>query len=41
MITAWAYIPGHLVGIIANGQPVINPKEADKAMQFIRNCNHA
>ncbi|TVY37818.1 putative methylcrotonoyl-CoA carboxylase beta chain, mitochondrial [Lachnellula subtilissima] len=39
MITAWAYIHGHLTGIIANQTPIILPNEADKATQFIRLCN--
>ncbi|EON63136.1 hypothetical protein W97_02363 [Coniosporium apollinis CBS 100218] len=39
MITAWAYIHGHLTGVIANQHPVILPNESDKATQFIRLCN--
>lgn len=30
---------GHLVGIVANQTPVINPDEALKGTQFIRMCN--
>ncbi|KAH7125146.1 carboxyl transferase [Dendryphion nanum] len=39
LITAWASIFGHRVGIIANQIPVINPDEASKGAQFIRMCN--
>ncbi|KAJ4983158.1 acetyl propionyl carboxylase [Stagonosporopsis vannaccii] len=39
LITAWANILGHRVGIVANGTPVINPDEASKGAQFIRLCN--
>jgi len=39
MITTWAYIHGHLTGIIANQQPVIYPEEADKSTQFVHMCN--
>ncbi|TVY17575.1 putative mitochondrial methylcrotonoyl-CoA carboxylase beta chain [Lachnellula arida] len=39
MITGWAYIHGHLTGIIGNQTPIILPNEADKATQFIRLCN--
>ncbi|KAJ2892307.1 hypothetical protein MKZ38_010010 [Zalerion maritima] len=41
MITAWANIHGHLAGIIANQQPVINPDEADKSTHFIHLCNQS
>ncbi|KAH7385810.1 carboxyl transferase [Pyrenochaeta sp. MPI-SDFR-AT-0127] len=39
LITAWASIFGHRVGIVANRTPVINPDEASKGTQFIRMCN--
>ena len=39
LITTWAHILGHKVGIIANQTPVINSEEAAKGAQFIRNCN--
>jgi acetyl-CoA carboxylase carboxyltransferase component len=32
-------LPGHLIGIIANQTPIINPQESDKATSFIRLCN--
>ncbi|CAI7677517.1 unnamed protein product [Penicillium manginii] len=39
IITAWAHIMGHPVGIVANQISVINPNEAVKAAAFIRICN--
>lgn len=33
------FLLGHLVGIVANQVPVINPDEASKGTQFIRLCN--
>ncbi|KIW77811.1 hypothetical protein Z517_07644 [Fonsecaea pedrosoi CBS 271.37] len=39
MITAWAYIHGHLTGIIANQRPIISPDESDKSTQFVHLCN--
>ncbi|CAN9354805.1 unnamed protein product, partial [Alternaria alternata] len=39
LLTAWADILGHRVGIIANRTPIINPDEASKGAQFIRLCN--
>ncbi|GME61365.1 Carboxyl transferase [Neofusicoccum parvum] len=39
LITAWAKILGHTVGIVANQMPVINSDEASKGAQFIRLCN--
>ena len=39
LVTCWAHIHGHLVGIIANQVPVILVPEAQKAVQFIRLCN--
>ncbi|KAJ5989532.1 ClpP/crotonase [Penicillium waksmanii] len=39
IITAWAHIMGHPVGIVANQISVINPTEAAKAAAFIRICN--
>ncbi len=41
MITAWTHIHGHLTGIIANQQPIINPSESDKSTQFIHLCNQS
>lgn len=41
IITAHAHIHGHLCGIIANQQPIINPEESDKATSFIHLCNQA
>ena len=35
MLCCWAYIHGHLVGIIGNQSPVIFTQEAHKAAQFI------
>lgn len=32
---------GHLTGIIANQQSVINPDEADKSTHFVHLCNQA
>ncbi|KAH7063487.1 carboxyl transferase domain-containing protein [Macrophomina phaseolina] len=39
LITSWAKINGHTVGIVANQTPVINSDEAAKGAQFIRLCN--
>ncbi|KAH7081945.1 carboxyl transferase [Paraphoma chrysanthemicola] len=39
LVTTWATIQGHQVGIMANQVPVINPDEASKGTQFIRLCN--
>ncbi|KAH7072482.1 carboxyl transferase [Paraphoma chrysanthemicola] len=39
LITAWASIFGHRVGIIANQTPVINADEAMKGATFIKMCN--
>ncbi|KAF9637473.1 Carboxyl transferase [Lasiodiplodia theobromae] len=39
LITTWAKITGHTVGIIANQTPVINSDEASKGAQFVRLCN--
>ncbi|KAH8691355.1 carboxyl transferase [Talaromyces proteolyticus] len=39
LLTVWAQIMGHTVGIIANQVPVIHPDEASKGAQFIRQCN--
>ncbi|KAK0389170.1 hypothetical protein NLU13_2745 [Sarocladium strictum] len=39
LMTAWAYIHGFKVGIVANQFSVINPQEAAKGAQFIRLCN--
>lgn len=39
LITAWASIFGHRVGIIANQTPVINADEAVKGATFIKMCN--
>ncbi|KAK6397207.1 hypothetical protein LTR65_007707 [Meristemomyces frigidus] len=39
LITAFAQIAGHVVGLVANQVPVINPDEASKGAQFIRVCN--
>ncbi|GIZ37477.1 hypothetical protein CKM354_000092200 [Cercospora kikuchii] len=41
LITAYAQIMGHNVGIIANRIPVINGDEASKGAQFIRLCNQS
>ncbi|KAF2035281.1 ClpP/crotonase [Setomelanomma holmii] len=39
LITTWASIHGHRVGIIANQTPVINADEAVKGAAFIKMCN--
>ncbi|OQV08555.1 Carboxyl transferase domain-containing protein [Cladophialophora immunda] len=39
MITTWAYVFGHLTGIIANQRPIISPDESDKSTQFVHICN--
>ena len=39
LITTWAHIHGHLVGIIANQVPVFFVPEAQKGTQFIKLCN--
>ncbi|GAB7331699.1 hypothetical protein MBLNU13_g03681t1 [Cladosporium sp. NU13] len=41
LMTAFAQIYGHKVGIIANRIPVINGDEASKGAQFIRLCNQS
>lgn len=41
LITAYAQIMSHNVGIIANRIPVINGDEASKGAQFIRLCNQS
>ncbi|KAH7205132.1 propionyl-CoA carboxylase beta chain [Fusarium redolens] len=39
IVTSWATIHGHRVGMIANSVPVINAKEAMKDATFIKLCN--
>ncbi|KAK3116596.1 hypothetical protein LTR53_002894 [Teratosphaeriaceae sp. CCFEE 6253] len=41
LITGFAQIYGHNVGIIANRIPVIHGDEASKGAQFIRQCNQS
>ncbi|KAK4555533.1 hypothetical protein LTR86_007286 [Recurvomyces mirabilis] len=41
LITAFAQIFGHNVGIVANRIPVIHGDEASKGAQFIRQCNQS
>ncbi|KFG80788.1 hypothetical protein MANI_006197 [Metarhizium anisopliae] len=41
LLTCFANIMGHNVGIVANQVPVINTDEASKGAQFIRLCNQS
>ncbi|KJK96081.1 hypothetical protein H633G_00021 [Metarhizium anisopliae BRIP 53284] len=41
LLTCFANIMGHSVGIVANQVPVINTDEASKGAQFIRLCNQS
>ncbi|KAF2207628.1 hypothetical protein CERZMDRAFT_50745 [Cercospora zeae-maydis SCOH1-5] len=41
LITGYAHIVGHNIGIIANQVPVINGDEASKGAQFVRLCNQS
>jgi acetyl-CoA carboxylase carboxyltransferase component len=38
LITAWAYLHGFPIGILANNNPIFT-QEANKAVQFIQLCN--